>query len=109
MAVWLLHPCIGSPGEDRSARIESSEFVRFISCVDSDRCLLGRAQLLPPASHSFRASHAAKKAKKTPAAVQVSLIYPANGVLAPNQPQMVQLGVTVQPKSGTQLNKYRLS
>src|SRR5580704_17024698 len=51
---------------------------------------------------------AAKKAKKTPAAVQVSLIYPANGVLAPNQPQMVQVGVTVQPKSGTQLNKYRL-
>src|SRR5208283_1926785 len=54
------------------------------------------------------AATGAKRAKKTPAAVQVSLIYPANGVLAPNQPQMVQISVTVRPKSGTQLNKYRL-
>ena len=61
-----------------------------------------------PFVQSRPATAGAKRAKKTPAAVQVSLIYPANGVLAPNQPQMIQLGVTVQPKSGTQLNKYRL-
>ena len=61
-----------------------------------------------PFVQSLPAAADAKRAKKTPAAVQVSLIYPANGVLAPNQPQMIQLGVTVQPKSGTQLNKYRL-
>src|SRR5271163_3328812 len=49
--------CIGSPGEDRSARTEGSEFVRFISCVDSDRCLwAGRNCFHQRAIHSEPAS-----------------------------------------------------
>jgi len=55
----------------------------------------GPAAIASTSEPFVQSQPAAKKAKKTPAAVQVSLIYPANGVLAPNQPQMVQVGVTV--------------
>jgi hypothetical protein len=56
----------------------------------------------PPTSLS------AKKVKRPKAALQVSVVYPSNGVLTPGQSQVVQLGVTVQPTTGIPLGKYRL-
>src|SRR5208337_1270290 len=40
--------------------------------------------------------------------LQVSLVYPPNGVLGSNQVQIVQVGVTVTPSPGTSLGSYRL-
>src|SRR5277367_7038520 len=40
--------------------------------------------------------------------LQVSLIYPPNGVLGSNQAQMIQVGVNVTPSPGTSLGSYRL-
>src|SRR5580692_9140525 len=50
----------------------------------------------------------AKVKKGGTSGLQVSLLYPANGVLQSNQSQMVQIGVTVTPKPGTSLGSYRL-
>src|SRR5580692_9509317 len=50
----------------------------------------------------------AKVKKGGTSGLQVSLLYPANGVLQSNQSQMVQVGVTVTPKPGTSLGSYRL-
>ena len=58
-------------------------------------------------SESFAQDRPAK-AKRTPAGLQVSVLYPADGILTPDQPQMVQVGVTVQPSPGTPLTKYKL-
>ena len=48
------------------------------------------------------------KSKAGGSGLQVSLLYPANGVLGSNQTQMIQVGVTVTPKTGTSLGSYRL-
>ena len=48
------------------------------------------------------------KSKTGGSGLQVSLLYPANGVLGSNQTQMIQVGVTVTPKTGTSLGSYRL-
>ena len=48
------------------------------------------------------------KVKTGGSGLQVSLIYPPNGVLGSNQAQMIQLGVTVTPQPGTSLGSYRL-
>src|ERR1700689_20175 len=48
------------------------------------------------------------KSKAGASGLQVSLIYPPNGVLGSNQTQMIQVGVTVTPRTGTSLGSYRL-
>ena len=54
-------------------------------------------------SLSLNAAHA-----KTPPAVQVSVLYPTDGILNPGQSQIVQVGITVRPSAGTPLNQCRL-
>ena len=56
----------------------------------------------PP--HSINAKHA----KRKPAKLEVSVLYPSNGILSPGQPQIVQVGATVKPSSGTPFNQYLL-
>ena len=67
---------------------------------------------LPSISESFAQSPPtsinAKHAKPKPAKLQVSVLYPSNGILTPGQPQMVQVSATVQPGTGTPLNEYLL-
>ena len=48
------------------------------------------------------------KVKAGASGLQVSLLYPPNGVLGSNQAQMIQVGVTVTPSPGTSLGSYRL-
>ena len=68
---------------------------------------------LPSISESFAQSPPpsinAKHAKPKPAKLQVSVLYPSNGILTPGQPQMVQVSATVQPGTGTPLNEYLLT
>ena len=67
---------------------------------------------LPSISESFAqySPHSinAKHAKRKPAKLEVSVLYPSNGILSPGQPQIVQVGATVQPSSGTPFNQYLL-
>ena len=67
---------------------------------------------LPSISESFAQSPPpsinAKHAKTKPAKLQVSVLYPSNGILSPGQPQIVQVSSTVQPGTGTPLNEYLL-
>jgi hypothetical protein len=49
-----------------------------------------------------------KKAKPKPPVLKTSVLYPSDGVLSPDEPQIVQIGVTVQPSPGTPLNQYVL-
>jgi len=55
-------------------------------------------------SFSLNAAHG----KQTPPAVQVSVLYPTDGILNPGQSQIVQVGITVRPSAGTSLNQCRL-
>src|SRR5882724_12668966 len=54
-------------------------------------------------------AHAGVTAQDTPtSALQAAVLYPSDGILSPDQPQVVQLGITVQPSPGIPLNTYRL-
>ena len=57
---------------------------------------------LPPSSSD------GEHAKRIPATLQVSVLYPSNGILSPGLPQSVQVGITVQPSPGTPLNVCQL-
>ena len=67
---------------------------------------------LPSISESFAESPPISldgtHAKKKPAKLQVSVLYPSDGILAPGQPQVVQVSATVQPRTGTPLSQYLL-
>lgn len=53
-------------------------------------------------------SLAARQTTQTPATLQLSVVYPPNGILSPGQPQILKVGFTIQPSPGTQLHKCRL-
>ena len=59
---------------------------------------------LPSISESFAESPPisldGQHAKKKPAKLQVSVLYPSDGILAPGQPQVVQVSATVRRGPG---------
>ena len=73
--------------------------------------VLGSALFASAAGSLVQASSpplSAKRAIRTPASLQVSVLYPNDGILAPGQSQVVKVGVTAQPASGIPLSKYEL-
>ncbi len=47
-------------------------------------------------------------AQNPPASLQLSLVYPSNGILMPGQSQVVQVAAAIQPPPGIPIHAYRL-
>lgn len=91
--------------ESREGKLYASFLVIILTAafaIGGISSATGASAQLPPSS-SY-----GERAKRIPAALQVSVLYPSNRILSPGQPQVVQVGITVQPSPGTPLNMCQL-
>ena len=83
----------------------------FVSFLAATLLAVFGSVVFASAAESFQgtsASLSAKRVKRTPASLQLSVLYPANGILVPGQPQVVTVGITARPAGGIPLSKYKL-
>jgi hypothetical protein len=84
----------------------------FVSFFAATLLAVFGSALFASASGSFVQASSAplsgKRAIRTPASLQLSVVYPDDGILAPGQSEVVKVGVTAQPASGIPLSKYEL-
>src|SRR5271170_2310601 len=102
-------PACAGEGPKVSRSKAAKLFVSFLALILI--AVFGRAAVASTSESFIQGQPAplsAKRAKRTPAGLQASVVYPSDGILTPGQPQMVQIGVTVQPSSGTSLSTYQL-
>src|SRR5271170_7120238 len=95
------------------ARVRRSKAARlFVSFLAATLLAVVGSVVFASAAESFLqtspAPLSAKRVKRTPASLQLSVLYPTNGILVPGQPQLVRIGITARPAGGIPLSKYKL-